>query len=562
MYSGNTFWDSNLGASELWHLLQQQEQIIRPYVAEQRLQIFLTQLVDLQQGVTVAGLPAGLTSTTTGGVLDDHWYTNSWWNIYCSDCSKPMRTDYRSYGTVTLGAGGTLALTSAAGTDNQTVCSGTAITNISYTIGGTATGVTVAGLPAGLTSTTTGGVLTITGTPTAGGTYTVTAASPCGPVTLNGTVTLGAGGTLALTSAAGTDNQTVCSGTAITNISYTIGGTATGVTVAGLPAGLTSTTTGGVLTITGTPTAGGTYTVTAASPCGPVTLNGTVTLGAGGTLALTSAAGTDNQTVCSGTAITNISYTIGGTATGVTVAGLPAGLTSTTTGGVLTITGTPTAGGTYTVTAASPCGPITLNGTVTLGAGGTLALTSAAGTDNQTVCSGTAITNISYTIGGTATGVTVAGLPAGLTSTTTGGVLTITGTPTAGGTYTVTAASPCGPITLNGTVTLGAGGTLVLTSAAGTDNQTVCSGTAITNISYTIGGTATGVTVAGLPAGLTSTTTGGVLTITGTPTAGGTYTVTAASPCGPITLSWNRNTWSRRNTGTHFSSRNRQPVCM
>jgi hypothetical protein len=193
--------------------------------------------------------------------------------------------------------------------------------------------------------------------------------------------------------------------------------------------------------------------VTAASPCGPITLSGTVTLGAGGTLALTSAAGTDNQSVCSGTAITNISYTIGGTATGVTVAGLPAGLTSTTTGGVLTITGTPTAGGTYTVTAASPCGPITLNGTVTLGAGGTLALTSAAGTDNQSVCSGTAITNISYTIGGTATGVTVAGLPAGLTSTTTGGVLTITGTPTAGGTYTVTAASPCGPITLTGTIT-------------------------------------------------------------------------------------------------------------
>ncbi|HLY70444.1 MAG TPA: T9SS type B sorting domain-containing protein, partial [Puia sp.] len=87
-----------------------------------------------------------------------------------------------------LGAGGTLTLTSAAGTDNQTVCSGTAITNIAYTYGGTATGITVTGLPAGLTSSTVGNVLTITGTPTAGGTYTVTAATPCGPITLSGTI--------------------------------------------------------------------------------------------------------------------------------------------------------------------------------------------------------------------------------------------------------------------------------------------------------------------------------------------------------------------------------------
>src|SRR5579863_1106787 len=356
-------------------------------------------------------------------------------------------------------------LSSAVGTDNQTVCSSATITNITYAFGGSATGVTVTGLPAGLTSNVVGTTLTISGSPTAAGTYTVTTTGPCTPVTASGTISLTPAATLTLSSAAGTDNQTVCNATPITSITYTFGGSATGVTVTGLPAGLTSNVAGTTLTISGSPTAAGTYTVTTTGPCAAVTANGTITLTPAATLNLTSAAGTNNQTVCSATPITNITYTFGGSATGVTVTGLPAGLTSNVAGTTLTISGSPTGAGTYTVTTTGPCAAITLTGTITLSASATLALTSAAGTDNQTICGGAPITNISYTFGASATGVTVTGLPAGLTSNVAGGIVTISGSPTAAGTYTVTTTGPCAPISLTGTVTLTPVATLTLSSA-------------------------------------------------------------------------------------------------
>ena len=85
----------------------------------------------------------------------------------------------------------TISLTT--GTQNQTVCNGTAITNTVYTFGGSATNVTVSNLPAGLTQnvSTANKTVTISGTPTANGTYTITTsghASPCTAVTITGKV--------------------------------------------------------------------------------------------------------------------------------------------------------------------------------------------------------------------------------------------------------------------------------------------------------------------------------------------------------------------------------------
>ena len=67
-----------------------------------------------------------------------------------------------------------------------------------------------------------------------------------------------------------------------------------------------------------------------------------------------------------------------------------------------------------------------------------------------------------------------------------------------------------------------------LTSPAGTNNQVICQGSSITNIEYTTSGSATDVTVTGLPAGLTSSYVNNVFTISGTPTQTGNfnYTVT------------------------------------
>ena len=86
-------------------------------------------------------------------------------------------------------------MTLTSGQADQTVTSGNAITNIVYTASGTANDISVANLPAGLTSGKSGLVLTISGTPTATGTYTVTATNSIGATTtLEGTITVNSGG--------------------------------------------------------------------------------------------------------------------------------------------------------------------------------------------------------------------------------------------------------------------------------------------------------------------------------------------------------------------------------
>ncbi len=175
--------------------------------------------------------------------------------------------------------GGTAPSLSSPANKDQTPAG--AITNIVFTWAGSATGVNVTGLPAGLTGTPNAGAktYTITGTPTASGTYTVTTTGgSCGTVAVSGTITVATQPTLTLTS--GTASQTVNAGSAITPIVYTWGGTATGVTPSGLPAGLTGTPNAGAktYTISGTPTASGTYTLTTTQLSGTAaTASGTIT---------------------------------------------------------------------------------------------------------------------------------------------------------------------------------------------------------------------------------------------------------------------------------------------
>jgi hypothetical protein len=169
---------------------------------------------------------------------------------------------------------------------------------------------------------------------------------------------------------------------------------------------------------------------------------------------LTSPGGTDAQSVCINTAITNITYATTG-ATGATVTGLPAGVTGSWLTNVDTISGTPIAEGpfTYTVTCTGGYGLITATGTITVRPNNTVALTSAVGTDHQTVAHNTPITNITYATTG-ATGATVTGLPPGVTGSWLTNVVTISGTPTATGpfTYTVTLTGGCGLITTTGDI--------------------------------------------------------------------------------------------------------------
>ena len=74
-------------------------------------------------------------------------------------------------------------------------------------------------------------------------------------------------------------------------------------------------------------------------------------------------------------------------------------------------------------------------------------------------------------------------------STFAGSIVTITGTPSVSGifNYTVTTTGPCVNPTANGTITVTEDGTVTLSSAPGTDNQTVCINTPIVAITYAVG---------------------------------------------------------------------------
>ena len=184
---------------------------------------------------SVVGTPPG-TVSFDDGTLYNTGVTVGAYGIYTFSWTVGGSSDNVD---ITFNPDNTITLSSAAGTDNQTVCINTAITPITYTTTG-ATGADFTDLPAGVTGSWSGNQVTISGTPTASGTfnYEVELTGGCGTVTTNGTITVTPDNTITLSSAAGTDNQTVCINTAITPITYTTTG-ATGADFTDLPAGVT-----------------------------------------------------------------------------------------------------------------------------------------------------------------------------------------------------------------------------------------------------------------------------------------------------------------------------------
>ncbi len=459
-------------------------------------------------------------------------------------------------GTIIVTDDATISLSSAPPTANQMVCLNMPINAITYIVGGSGTGAGVTFTPPlpGVSGTYSGGVFTITGTPTLSGsfTYTVTTTGPCQMPSLGGTINVNVDATNTLTSAPATTNQTLCVNTAITNITYAIGGSGTGATVTFSPPlpGVTGVYSGGVVTISGTPTLGGsyTYTVTPVGPCQDPPLSGTINVSDNATISLTSAPSTTNQTLCINNPINNITYIIGGGGTGAAVTFTPAlpGVSGFYSGGIFTITGTPTLSGsfTYTVSTTGTCINPSLGGTILVNADATTTLTSAPATTNQTVCINTAITNITYAIGGSGTGATITFSPPlpGVTGVYSGGVVTISGTPTAtpfgAYNYTVTPIGPCQDPSLSGTINVNDNATVTLTSAPGTNLQSVCVNNSITTITYVVSGVGTTANVTGpLPPGVNWVYSGGIVTISGTPTTSNpapyNYSINISGPCIP-----------------------------
>ncbi len=175
-----------------------------------------------------------------------------------------------------------IVLTSAAGTNSQSVCNNLPITNITYATTG-ATNASVTGLPQGVGGVWNNNVFTISGTPTQAGlfTYEVTLIGGCNPTKVQGTLVVNlTNNTITLTSAAGTNNQSSCRNATITNITYATTG-ATGANVTGLPAGVEGEWNNNVVTISGTPvpTSGNfPYTVTLTGGCGTITATGSIAI--------------------------------------------------------------------------------------------------------------------------------------------------------------------------------------------------------------------------------------------------------------------------------------------
>ena len=157
----------------------------------------------------------------------------------------------------------------------------------------------------------------------------------------------------------------------------------------------------------------------------------------------------------------------------------------------------------------------------------------------QTVYSGTEIMPVSIKWGGAAADLTVTG--EGVSQLTIARdaeqkSLTITGAPTADvhAVIATVGGETSASLSLDITVSNVAPATLACTS--GNLNQTVFRGSAIEPITVVAGGGAQAIEVSGLPEGLAADIRGLALTISGTPTAEGTFTVTAAGGMLPVSL--------------------------
>ncbi len=109
--------------------------------------------------------------------------------------NEAINDGYPSFKPAPVCTGGTIALTSAAETSEQTICAHSAITSITYSIGGGATGAEATGLPTGVTGAFSNGTFTISGSPSAAGIYPYTVITtgtiePCEEAKADGIITV------------------------------------------------------------------------------------------------------------------------------------------------------------------------------------------------------------------------------------------------------------------------------------------------------------------------------------------------------------------------------------
>ncbi|MCB7481455.1 T9SS type A sorting domain-containing protein [Christiangramia sediminis] len=328
-------------------------------------------------------------------------------------------------------------------------------------------------------------------------------------------------------------DQTVCINTALNNIIFNIGGGGTGASVSGLPPGLSGSFNAGVFTISGTPSQAGTYpyTVSTTGTCTAQQISraGTITVTPNNTI--TDASNKD-QTVCINQQLINMEFPVNSTVTSVNSTGLPTGITGSISNGKFILSGSPTQAGTfaYSLTTAGTCQTATTTGTIIVNPDVTI---SSPANSDQSLCINTAIDNIEFTITSPGTHATVTGLPEGLDTSFSNGILTISGIPTEAGAvagengvfnYTVQTEGGCLQTSESGTITVIPDPTATISYPE--DICTSIAGSVNVNLEGT--GDFTGGNFSATPVGLTISASSGA--ITPASSEPGTYTVSYNGP--------------------------------
>lgn len=410
-----------------------------------------------------------------------------------------------SNGTATVPASQTATLSSGAGTNAQTVCKGTAITNITYSLGNGANNATLSAgsLPSGVSASVSGGVLTITGTPSSSGTfsytYTTSGTSNCA-FNFTGSITVNE--TLDFVNLQFPATASICQGSNANLYGQVYeaglteaGGQGAGVTVdCGVNASNTNPNTWSTWTAAsfnsqsgnndeyiaslGSSLSPGTYYYAfrysyngcvaygGYSSGGGGTWNGTSNVSGVLTVNPTNTAGTasSSPTLCINTTLTTITHATT-SATGISNAGvsgangLPAGVSATWSSNTISITGTPSESGTfsYAIPLTGGCGSINATGTIVV----TPVNSAGAASSTPTLCNNSTLTTITHSTSG-ATGISNSGvsgangLPAGVSATWSSNTISITGTPTVAGTYnySIPMTGGCGSANATGTITV------------------------------------------------------------------------------------------------------------
>jgi len=423
------------------------------------------------QGATSAAMGGSVGGGATGGTWSGG--SGTWTNagnpataIYTAGASESgsitltLTTSGGSCGTATSTKTITVNPnpTANAGGVLSAICQGATSAAMGGSIGGGATGGTWTGGSGTWANATNPSTATYTAGASESGSVTLrltTSGGSCGTTFVTKTITVNPNPT----ANAGSSLSAICQGGTSEAMGGSVGGGATG----GIWTGGAGTWTNATNPSTATYTAG-------ASESGSITLRLTTSGGSCGTTFVTKAitvnpnptadAGPSLSAICQGGTSAAMGGSVGGGATGGTWTGGAGTWANASNPATATYTAGASESGSIILTlttSGGSCGTTSVTKTITVNPINRIALTSAAGTNAQSICFNSAITDITYaTTGGNV--VMSSGFPTGLNIAWSGSVLRISGTPNVSSAspynYTVALQGACETVTLSGTITV------------------------------------------------------------------------------------------------------------